>query len=194
MKLLLAAFPPELGPMLEQPPKGWVSVCTEVGALAAAVSTTRLLRELLPTEVLFVGTCGTYDSRVQVGSLVSVSEVVASSIEELEGAAYRPSLERTRWATQVPLPFPAHAVAAPPAITATHEGARVLSQAAPLEHLELPGVLEACRESNVPCGAALVVVNEVGPRAHEQWKTNHAAGSAKLLEALVSAGVFARGS
>ena len=190
MKLLLAAFPPELGPMLENPPAGWIAVCTDVGALAAAVATTRLIRELLPSEVLFVGTCGTYDARVPVGSLISVSEVISSSVEEQEGAAYRPSLERTRWTTQGQLPFPAHSVVAPPAITATQEGAKALSRAAPLEHLELSGVLEACRESDVPCRAALVVVNEVGPKAHEQWEANHSAGSAQLIEALVKAGVF----
>ena len=190
MKLLLAAFPPELGNLLENPPEGWVAVCTDVGALATAVSTTRLIRELHPTEVLFVGTCGSYDARVPVGSLVSVSEVLASSVEELEGAAYRPSLERTRWSTQLALPLPAHPVVCPPAITATVVGARTLAQAAPLEHLELPGVLEACRESNVPCGAALAVVNEVGPMAHEQWRANHASGSADLIAALVQAGVF----
>ena len=33
MKLLLAAFPPELGNLLENPPEGWVAVCTDVGAL-----------------------------------------------------------------------------------------------------------------------------------------------------------------
>lgn len=191
MKLLLAAFPPELGPLLENPPPGWVAVCTGVGALAAAVSATRLIRELHPTAVIFVGTCGAYDARVPRGSLVSVSEVVASSVEELAGASYRPSLERTRWATQIPLPLPACAVAVPPAITASLEGARILSQAAPLEHLELSGVLEACREAGVPCGAALAVVNEVGPLAHAQWKANHAEGSARLIEALLSAGVFA---
>ncbi len=192
MKLLLAAFPPELGHLLERPPEGWVTVCTEVGALSAAVSTTRLLRELHPSEVLFVGTCGSYDARVPVGSLVSVSEAVATSVEELEGGAYRPSLERTRWAAQVQIPLPAHPVAVPPAITATVAGALVLARAAPLEHLELSGVLEACRESCVPCGAALAVVNEVGPKAHEQWKANHAGGSARLIEALERAGVFSR--
>jgi purine-nucleoside phosphorylase len=193
MKLLLAAFPPELGSMLEHPPEGWIAVCTGIGAVPAAVSTTRLIRELLPTEVVFVGTCGSYDSRVPLGSLVSVSEVISSSVEELEGNSYRPSLECARWATQIQLPFPAHSVATPPAITATLEGAEVLSRIAPLEHLELSGVMEACREADVPCGAALVVVNQVGPMAHQQWKANHAEGSARLIEALVKAGVFAPG-
>ena len=189
MKLLLAAFPPELGVLLEAPPPGWVVVCTEVGALAAAVATIRLLRELHPETVLFVGTCGSYDPLIPVGSLVSVSEVLATSIEELEGGAYRPSRERTRWSTQVPLPLPPQVVVAPPAITATVEGAIILSRAGSLEHLELPGVLEACREGGIPCGAALVVANEVGPNAHEQWRANHAACSAKLIQALVEAKV-----
>lgn len=44
-------------------------------------------------------------------------------------------------------PLPAHSVAVTPAITLAAEGARLLAGIAPLEHLELAGVLEACRGS-----------------------------------------------
>ncbi len=191
MKLLLAAFPPELGDLLEHPPEGWVCACTDIGAVAAAVATARLVRELRPERVLFLGTCGTYDGvEVPVGSLVAVAEVVATSLDELALRAFRPKLERTRWSTGFLPPLPAHAVAVTPAITLSAEGARLLAGVAPLEHLELSGVLEACREAEVPCGAALAVVNEVGPGAHEQWRANHAAGSARLVEALRAAAAF----
>lgn len=191
MKLALAAFPPELGDLLERPPAGWLCACTEVGAVAAAAATQRLVRELRPERVLFLGTCGTYDPvEVPVGSLVAVSEVLATSLDELEGRSYRPALERTRWATDYLPPLPAHAVAATPAITRTEEGARRLAVVAPLEHLELSGVLEACRESRTPCGAALAVVNAAGPEAPAQWRANHHEGSARLVASLRAAGVF----
>lgn len=191
MKLLLAAFPPELGDLLEHPPEGWVCACTDIGAVAAAVATARLVRELRPERVLFLGTCGTYDGvEVPVGSMVAVTEVVATSLDELALRAFRPKLERTRWAAAFLPPLPAHAVAVTPAITLSAEGARLLAGVAPLEHLELSGVMEACREAEVPCGAALAVVNEVGPGAHDQWRANHAAGSARLVAALRAAGVF----
>lgn len=191
MKLLLAAFPPELGDLLEHPPAGWVCACTDVGALAAAVAAVRLIRELQPERVLFLGTCGTYDpTEVPVGTLVAVAETLATSMDELAGRAFRPDIERIRWSADFLPPLPVHAVAATPAITTSAEGARLLAGVAPLEHLELAGVMEACRESEVPCGAALAVVNEVGPMAHAQWQANHAEGSARLVAALRAARVF----
>lgn len=191
MKLLLAAFPPELGDLLEHPPEGWVCACTDVGAIAAAVSTTRLLRELHPEQVLFLGTCGTYDSaKVPVGALVAVAEVVATSMDELACRSLRPKVERIRWTADFLPPLPAKGVAVTPSITVSAEGAALLSTVAPLEHLELSGVMEACREAVVSCGAALAVVNEVGPFAHEQWVANHAEGSARLVGSLRASGMF----
>ena len=61
---------------------------------------------------------------------------------------------------------------------------------APAEHLELTGVFAACQQAGVPCGAALVVVNEVGPEAASQWQANHAEGSRRLVAALVASGWF----
>jgi len=161
----------------------------------AAVAAGRLLAALAPRRVLFVGTCGTYDSaRIPLDELVAVSEVIATSLEEVRGGADRPGVERVHWTTQFRPPFPPHPVATTPAVTVTEAGARALAAVAPLEHLELSGVLEACRQAGVPCGAALAVVNEVGPEAHGQWKARHAQGSARLIKALFSAGVFSLGS
>jgi purine-nucleoside phosphorylase len=191
MNLLIAAFPPELGDLLERPPAGWVCACTDVGAITAAVATARLVRELLPERVLFLGTCGTYDAiEVPVGSLIAVSEAIATSLDELALRSFRPKVERTEWIAGFLPPLPVHAVAVTPSITVSADGARLLASVAPLEHLELSGVMEACREADIPFGAALAVVNEVGPFAHEQWAANHAAGSARLVEALRASGFF----
>jgi purine-nucleoside phosphorylase len=134
--------------------------------------------------VLFAGTCGAYDERLQVGDLVSASEAIATSLDVLDGRAYRPGLEVTRWAAGWALPFPAHAVAVPPAITCTAEGARRPATIAPAEHLELSGVFAACHAAGVPVAAALAVANRVGPDAHAEWKANHARVSRALVEAL----------
>ena len=188
--LLLAAFPPELADLQLSPPGGWVLACTGVGAVAASAATLELLISHHPEKVLFVGTCGAYDDRLSLGDLLSAREVVATSLEELEGRAYRPGIEQTRWQAGWELPFPPHTVAVPPAITRCAEGARRLAGLATAEHLELSGVFEACRRQAVPVAAALVVVNAVGPRAHEEWKTHHAHGSRRLIDALRASGVF----
>jgi len=100
-------------------------------------------------------------------------------------------VERTHWnATLPPLAFPAHEVVVPPAITRIREGAALLAALGAAEHLEITGVYAACHAAQVPVGAALVVVNEVGPLAQPQWVANHQGQSLRLIETLRSMGVF----
>lgn len=191
-RLLLAAFSPELAGLDAAPPEGWRVALTGVGALAAAAATARLLLEVRPARVLFVGTCGAYDGRLAVGDSLQATEAIATSLDELEGRAYRPEIERTRWASGWALPgsFPGHAVAVPPAITRTVEGARRLASVGAAEHLELTGVFAACAAAGVPAAAALAVANRVGPDANAEWRANHARVSRELVEALRAARVL----
>jgi purine-nucleoside phosphorylase len=188
--LLLAAFPPELADLSAGPPRGWILACTGVGAVAAAAATMAILSAERPEKVLFVGTCGAYDGRLHVGDILCARDVLAVSLDELQGRAYRPGIERTRWEAGWALPFPAHTVAIPPAITQDEAGARQLATLAAAEHLELSGVFEACRSLGVPVAAALVVVNAVGPGAHAEWERHHEEGSRDLIAALKKSGVF----
>jgi len=192
--LLLAAFPPELAGMDERPPTGWRVGCTGVGALTAAVTTARLLTALTPRRVLFVGTCGAYDQRLEVGDLIRASDALAISLDVLDGRAYLPESEVHRWpatlAAVLSIPFPALSVAVPPGITRTLEGAERLATFAAAEHLELTGVFAACHEAGIPCGAALAVANRVGPEAHREWRENHERVSRALMEALKGHGLF----
>jgi purine-nucleoside phosphorylase len=190
--LVVSAFGPELAGLDREPPPGWVAATTGIGAIAAAVETSRLLREIRPGRVLFVGTCGAYDDRLAVGDLVSAAEVLATSVEEAEGRAYRPEAEARRWVATWQLPLPAQVVAVPPAITVTAEGALALARLAAVEHLELTGIFAACAAASVPVAAALGVANRVGPGAHAEWKREHARVSASLVESL-RGGVLAAG-
>lgn len=182
--LLISAFAPELSGLDLDPPEGWAIATVGIGAVHAAVETARLLREHRPVRVLFVGTCGAYDGRLAVGDLISASCAIATSVEEARGDAFRPAAEATRWPATWTLPFPAHDVAVPPAITATDDGARALARVAPAEHLELTGVLAACAAAGVPAGAVLGVANRVGPGAHAEWKRENARVSARVVEAI----------
>lgn len=190
MRLLLSAFAPELGLLASDPPAGWEVATVGVGAITAAAATARLLADRKPEAVLFLGTCGRYDGRLELFECLWATEAIASSLEELRGGAYRPPIEQVRWASTLAGPFPSHAVAVPPAISSTQEGAAFLSKVAPVEHLELTGVFAACHGAGVPCGGALVVVNDVGPEAQKQWTANHAEGSQRLVAALSASGYF----
>lgn len=190
MRLLLSAFAPELGPLASHPPEGWEAATVGVGAVTAAAATARLLMERRPEGVLFLGTCGRYDGRLGLFEALWASEAIATSLEELRDEAYRPGIEPVRWASTLAGPLPSHAVAVPPAITKTLEGAALLGSVAPVEHLELTGVFAACQGAGVPCGAALVVVNDVGPQAQAQWRANHVEGSRRLVASLRASGFF----
>jgi len=189
--LLLAAFPPELAGLDACPPQGWRVACTGVGALAAAVATARLLAELTPSRVLFVGTCGAYDDRLQAGDFISASEALALSLDVLEGRAYRPEIEVTRWPATAAGPFPAHPVAVTPGVTRTVAGAKLLARHAAAEHLELTGIFAACQAAGIPCAAVLAVANRVGPEAQTEWRANHARVSQAIIAALLAGGTFA---
>jgi purine-nucleoside phosphorylase len=184
--LLLAAFAPELAGLDAAPPPGWRVATVGVGAISAAAETARLLAAERPARVLLVGTCGAYDGRLLVGDALAASPVVATSLDELEGRAYRPEIERTRWEAtwQLPEGFPVHAVAVPPAITASEDGARRLAAVAAAEHLEASGVFAACHAARVPVAAALAVANRCGPEANAEWRASHARVSKALLSAL----------
>ena len=188
--LLLAAFAPELAGLDLSPPAGWSVGVTGVGALTAAVETARLVAAHRPARVLFVGTCGALGDRLHSGDLLCVAEALATSVEERTGRAYRPEGERVRWPATWPLPFPAHVVAVPPAITLGEEGARALAAVAAAEHLELTGVFAACAEAGVPAAAALAVANRAGAQAHAEWKARHAEVSRALVAALRDDGVL----
>ena len=190
MKLLLGAFPPELGPLLERPPEGWRAMCTGVGALCAASTTARLLERMKPDAVVFVGTCGHYDARLKIGDHLWAAETVSGSLAELRGEAYRPTLEPTRWVATLEGPLPSQTVVVPPAITVTRAGAALLGTLGAAEHLELTGVYAACHLARVPVGAALAVVNEVGPDAQAQWRANQEQASRDLRAHLRDLKVF----
>ncbi len=184
--LLLAAFSPELAGLDAAPPAGWRVGTVGVGAVVAAATTARLLAEHPPARVLVVGTCGAYDGRLVLGDLLVAEVAIATSLDELEGRAYRPEIERTRFEATWPLPLalPVHAVAAPPAITMTVDGARRLASVAAVEHLELTGVFAACHAAGIPVAAALGVANRVGPDANAEWRANHARVSRALVDAI----------
>jgi purine-nucleoside phosphorylase len=182
--LLLAAFPPELAGLNLRPPPGWRVALCGIGAVTAAATTARLLAERPAVRVIFLGTCGAYDGRLSVGDLLSASAALSVSLEVLEGRAYRPEREAARWEATLPLPFPAHLVAVPPAITLDAAAAARLAGLAPAEHLELSGVFAAAHGAGVPVGAVLGVANRVGPGAHAEWRANHARVSLALVAAL----------
>jgi len=182
MNLLLSAFPPEIEGICNF--GFWHAACTGIGAIESAISVTRLIAEYEPERVLFIGTCGALDHTLSVGDIQCVEKVISTSVEELKGKAYKPSLEITEWNANYKLPFRGAIVASTPAITKSESGALLLGKIAQVEHLEISGVFAACHRAKVPVGAVLVVANRVGPGAHEEWLANNERVSKELVKAI----------
>lgn len=192
--LLLAAVPDELAGLAKQPPCGWQVRCTGIGAMAAAIATTKYLMTMSPSKVIFVGTCGAYDMRLAIGDILIVSQVLSISLDIIDGRMYRPEQELCNWPATLKLrpslPVPKFSVAVTPGITKTLCGANKLAAVAAVEHLELASVFASCHTIGVPCGAILTVANQVGPKAHMQWRANHKQVSKALIDMLMANEVF----
>ena len=188
--LVLAAVEVELAGLGSMPLPGWGVALVGIGGLIAAASMARLIADVRPPKVLFVGTCGAYGQSLKIGDCIAVSEAVAISIPEIQHKAYRPKNEIAKWPSTWVLPLPEAVVAATPAITMDLDDAILLAKAASAENLELAGIFAACHQAGVPVAAALAVSNRVGPASHVEWRANHQEVCKALVEMLERLGVF----
>ncbi|MDB4980250.1 MAG: purine-nucleoside phosphorylase, partial [Myxococcales bacterium] len=138
---------------------------------------------------LFVGTAGVYpgpSAVLEIGTAAVAGELRLVSTATLRGDAYHPAplvatAETTpalraqlRRAADTPLAT----VACPLAITQTAALARrIAATGAALENLEAFAVARAAAAAGIPFAAVLGITNQVGPRAHAQWRANHLAAS-----------------
>ncbi|WP_394839936.1 hypothetical protein LVJ94_23900 [Pendulispora rubella] len=188
--LILAAFPPELEPFSERYRKDARAI--GVGLVTAAHATGALLALARPPAVLLVGSCGVYPGAAPaVGSVVVVTRtVLADAGVAQDQAALPPPM-----ATEAPMDGAwmerFAAAGCIPAVTAGTLGIATddrLAQAlaarsgAEVENLEAFAVASACAAASVPCIAVLGVTNVVGRQGRIQWRDNHRAVAARVVE------------
>lgn len=169
---------------------GWCAKTVGVGAITAAANTTSFLQEIKPNKVIFVGTCGSYNSKPEIGELLIVSQVISTSLDIINGKSYKPDIEKKNWSSSLNINIPQInnrlIAATTPGITNTYDGAKTLSSLASVENLELAGVFEACHLKKIACSAILAVSNKVGPNAHIEWKQYNKLVSKKLISVLIT--------
>lgn len=209
MKIILAAFEPELSPLHPRlPHDGSVLLgLTGVGAIEAAVRTAFLLKDLnaadgcaehQQNEVLFIGSCGAVNDAVPLLTPVVFSSVTLTAGEAVNGAAFFPEPMQRRLnasgamhaalLAQHPA-LEAHAFSTL-AITRERALGRALAEraGAQFENLELFGVAMACEQLGVPWSAISTVTNHIHERGHDEWLANHleaASRTAILVESLL---------
>ncbi|HVZ72499.1 MAG TPA: phosphorylase [Polyangia bacterium] len=197
--LVVSAWEPEVAPLRSliaargEELAGHVTLmAVGVGVVDAAAGAAAAIARLTPDEIVFVGTAGVYPSAAPahaIGEAAVAGELRLVSTAALRGDAYTPA-PLVASAVSTPAlaarlraglgaePSPLALVACPLAITQTEElAARLGATGAALENLEAFAVARAAAAAGVPFAAVLGVSNQVGPRAHSQWRANHLAAS-----------------
>jgi len=195
---LLAAFGPELAPLVDKLPElaprapsarggHAMTRVVGVGMPAAAAGTARALAaappDAAPRLALLIGTCGAYPgASLGIGDVIVSRRVHLVDASVVIGAAAFPPpmaapidgdgslVEGLTQAGAHPVD-----VATTLAITVDDESAARLSRAAraSVEHLEAYGAAVACAAAGVPFAAVLAVANTVGSRARDEWRAHH---------------------
>ena len=198
--LILSAWEPEVASLrriLARPSAGPVArttVCRTVGvgAVDAGIGAARAIADVGPTQVVFIGTAGSYpgtEPAPPIGGVAIPEAFVLSSTAALRGDGYTPApmtMRESASATlraELELASPgggAYAIATSPlAITRTAALARQIASetGASVENLEVFAVARAAAAHGVAMAALLGVTNRVGPKAHAEWRRHHQAVS-----------------
>jgi purine-nucleoside phosphorylase len=215
--LVVSAWPPELAPLLR-----WLRsaagkrfapnvelTAAGVGAVDAAIGAALAISSWKPRRVIFVGTAGLYvpgrtsPAALAPGATSVATQLVLVSTAVLRGDGYAPApmidrVDASRDLTTALLQASAGAspvvAACPLAITRTPALGRRIARAtgARVENLEGFSVGRAAQKAGVPFAAVFGISNHVGPGAHTQWRTHHAAASraaCRLIAAWLQAAV-----
>jgi nucleoside phosphorylase len=166
-----------------------------VGTVDAAVGAANAIARANPKEVIFVGTAGVYQAAgsarsLPIGSAALAGELRLISAAALRGDAYHPAplvaaaattpalRDRLARAAGTETPPPVVNVACPLAITrAAALARRFAATGAALENLEAFAVARAAAACGVAFAAVMGIANQVGPRAHAEWRAHHLAAS-----------------
>ena len=202
---VVSAFEPELaplrrvlieGPSAELDPSAVVTYAVGIGLVAAAIGTTRLLEERLPSALVFIGTCGAYPgASLVIGDVVVSSRARLVDAAVLDGRAELPGPIARAFDADVSLVSSlaggrvrAVDVATTLAVTVDDRAALDVEQktGAAVEHLEAYAVAAACVARDVPFAAVLGVANRVGSRGRVEWRENHERASTACAEHMLA--------
>jgi nucleoside phosphorylase len=201
--LVVSAFEPEIAP-LRRRLAGRRDVQTAtvgIGAIEAAIGTTRAIAAHRPGRLIFVGTAGVYArgrAAIPIGGVAVAGELQGVSTAALRREGYLPAgpvALRAETSTSLAAVLTAAlgeagraplSVACPLAITRTAALGRLIADAtgAELENLEVYAVARAALAAGVEFGAVLGVANRVGPGGHREWLKHHRAVSRAACDLL----------
>lgn len=172
-----------------------VTATVGVGLVEAAAGAARAIQSVRPRTVLFVGTAGLYPGtrlRIAIEDAAIATRMRLLSHAVLRRHSYlpdpMPSVLKADTSITGALAratgLPIADIACPLGITRDPSTARRASRVAALENLEAFAVASAAATAQVPFAAILGVSNNVGRRAHAEWKRHGAAAAASACQAI----------
>ena len=177
-----------------------VEICG-FGPIAAAVTTSRLLGQQRPSQVLLLGIAGAYSERQAVGSAYCFAKVACYGVGAGVGASHHTGAELgwtspdlTHFEMAVPDSIPAEQMAG---LMLTCCSASANQQevdwkldkfpTAEAEDMEGYGVAAACHAHKIPCSMIRGISNYCGDRDQKNWQTHEALDAvSELAERLLS--------
>jgi len=168
--LLLAAVEEELGDL--------DGMTVGIGPVVAAARAAAILQEHRPSQVILIGTCGSYAEGPKIGTAIAGQQVGLSYGVAAMGLGYvprAPSPILCDAQLNNALAIPTVNILTAGAVTTDPTLASRLSDGWTVEHLEAFGVAMACQQADIPFAVVLGVANDVGPSAHAQWLSHREA-------------------
>lgn len=163
-----------------------------IGPINAAANSAIYAGRFSNAEFLLLGSCGRYDTSISLLEPVTPVRHYFGSIEIARGRGYVPAF------TYEPFELPGFPGLKPcdclttPSITADSKNGEILIKhyQTQVEHLESYGGLKPLFIHKIPTRAILIPVNDVGPDAHHQYRTNAGSGLSILNETILGLEVF----
>lgn len=155
-----------------------------IGYLDAALNLEKLIQSHTITEIVFIGTAGSYTNLLEIGELVSVSSSFALNLGALLGFAYVPAKQES-FNLEAFKDFKSAQCFSSLEISQQEIIAEKLisqnqSEKYLVENMELYGVAAVAKRHGIPLKALLGITNYINHNAHEDWKANNLEVSEKL--------------
>jgi nucleoside phosphorylase len=180
--LFVSAIPQELEGLTIKPSR---KLALGVGNLESAIKLILRLKEVSSIkEVIFIGSCGTYDNSILAyPSFIAGNEYYYYEMSEFLNTSYVPELLRNHVSIETGLigsqiiknlNIKKVNVNSPNSLTIVSK--KDISNFPPqflLENMESFGLAYACKEIGVGFTSLFAVTNEVGPQGSENWRKNY---------------------
>lgn len=164
-----------------------------IGLVDSAIGLSRICLQKAPKSLIFIGSAGSYDSNVAVGSLFFSTRATQIELSLVGGQAYTPidnSISMDSASFVLHETMQSHGILEATVnssnyITATSAyNKRMLAAGLMLENMEFFSVLRVAEYFQIPAWALLCVSNTVGEGAHEAWIASRDIVASRLENAL----------